>query len=83
MPYVSTGRLAAASVKRPATKIERRVDDSEMGQCLGKVPSKTFARYVVLLGQQSEFIAHGENAFKLRPRFVGAALQVETVGHPA
>ncbi|QIE29617.1 hypothetical protein SBC2_76930 (plasmid) [Caballeronia sp. SBC2] len=65
---------ATTPVKRRTTEVERRVDDSKVGQRLRKIASKVLTSDVVFLGQQSKVIANSKYAFKLRSCLVGATL---------
>ena len=58
------------------------VDQPDVAECLRGVPELAMGHGVVLLAEQAEIVAHGQQPFKQRPRLPGAPDAMHRVSEP-
>src|SRR5260370_12839298 len=62
-------------------EIEGGIDESDVGERLGKIPDQPLALDVILFREQAQVVAQQENAFKQRSRIVDAANGFQAAHH--
>src|SRR5580698_4102369 len=75
-------RVVAQAGMVLAIEVEGGVDHRDVGKSLGEVADEAFELDVVLLGEQAEVVAQGEQAIEEAARVVGAADGFEATDHP-